>query len=75
MREAHATTNLLYEGWAYLPLTVWVYVLKLLQPLVEQLALIDGTASTLLALRYFDLRWLHTTNNSYSTDCQGFMAT
>ena len=25
-REAHAVTNFLYEGWAYLPLTVWIYV-------------------------------------------------
>ena len=26
LREAHAIANLLYEGWVYLPLTVWVYV-------------------------------------------------
>ena len=42
MREAHAISDLLYEDRAYLPLTVWVYVqCKVLQPLVEQLALID----------------------------------
>ena len=70
MREAHAITNLLYEGWAYLPLNC-LGLSKLLQPLVEQLALIDiwhcqyvttvPYIIPLLALRCLDLRWLHTT--------------
>ena len=40
MREAHAITNLLYEGLG-LSTTNGLGLCKLLQPLVEQLAVID----------------------------------
>ena len=52
------------------PIYHYLGLYKLLQPLVEQLAIIDiwhcQYVTTvpyipLLALRYFDLRWLHTT--------------
>ena len=60
-REAHAITNLLYEGWAYLPLTVWVYInYYYMQPLIEEQALINniyGTASIYLSAIYSYRYW------------------